>query len=97
MIATRKDRDHKKAITIFQSYGWGVIDTSSFLGKMLDLFIDKPNLNLYHFVEIKTGKGKKLTTAEDDFFTKHPEKSIRFNSLEEISSWCASELAGRKF
>jgi hypothetical protein len=98
--AARKDANHDEIAAVFSGYGFDVLDTSGFSGKMLDLLVTLAN-GFFHYVEIKDGRkpksARKLTDDERKFIDKRPDQCVIIESVEQARAFCASVIAGRRF
>jgi hypothetical protein len=86
--AKRKDTNHDKISRAFQVYGWTVIDTSAFSGKMLDLIVYRGNMawKYFYFVEVKNNEKFTLTKAEKDFMYRHQGAAITIWNVEQVEA-----------
>jgi Holliday junction resolvase len=96
MRAAKKDANHAEIATIFRAHGFDVLDTSAFSGKMLDLLVTLGD-RYFQFIEIKDGKGKKLTENEVAFINKRPKVCMIIYSADQAARFCAYVIAEEKF
>jgi len=98
--ACRKDSNHDKIAAVFLAYGFDVVDTSGFSGKMLDLLVTLGS-HFFMFVEIKDGSKpksqRKLTPDEERFIAKRPDHCMVIESREQAHTICAHIIAGERF
>lgn len=98
--AARKDANHDEIAAIFSGYGFDVIDTSGFSGKMLDLLVTLSN-GFFQYIEIKDGRkpksARKLTTDEEKFISRRPDRCTVIESVEQARAFCAHVIAGKHF
>jgi len=98
--ACRKDRNHTAIAEVFSQFGFTVIDTSAFSGRMLDILV---YIGDYHFqfIEIKDGSkppsARKLTTDEVEFMQTHHGHCTVIESEEQAKNYCAYVIAGKHF
>ena len=98
--ACRKDRNHNAISTVFRQFGFTVINTSAFSGKMLDLVV---YIGDYHFqfIEVKDGSkppsARKLTDDEVAFMRTHHGHCTVIESEEQAKNYCAYVIAGKHF
>ena len=70
----RKDNNHDDIVNVFEMFSWVVINTSQ--TGLLDLFVYNPKkAHLWYWIEIKSKKSDKLTSAEVRFISDHMEHS----------------------
>ena len=98
--ASRIDANHVEIKNIFLSFGFDVIDTAAYSGKMLDLLVTLGD-HFFCYVEIKDGNKpksmRKLTPSEINFIKKRPDKCVVIESVEQAKTFCCSAIAGEKF
>jgi len=98
--AARKDANHKHITAIFQAYGFDVIDTSGYSGKMLDLLITLGN-HFFQFIEIKDGtkppSQRTLTPDEIKFINRRPDHCTIIETPEQARAMAAHVIAGERF
>lgn len=96
----RKDSNHAEIKKVFEEYHFDVIDTSDFLGEMLDLHVSLGN-HFFNFIEIKDGSKppsqRALTKAEKDFIKYRPDNCQVIETVNEARAFCAHAIAGRRF
>ena len=98
--ACRKDHNHTAIAEVFSQFGFTVIDTSAFSGRMLDLLV---YIGDYHFqfIEIKDGSkppsARKLTADEVAFMRTHHGHCTVITSVDEAKNYCAYIIAGKHF
>jgi hypothetical protein len=98
--AARKDANHSEIANIFWGYGFDVIDTAGYTGKMLDLLVTLGH-HFFEFIEIKDGSKppsqRKLTDDEKDFIKLRPDHCTVIETVEQARAFCAHVIAGRTF
>jgi len=98
--ACRIDANHNEIKKVFLYFGFDVIDTSSFSGKMLDLFVSLGS-HFFQFIEIKDGNKpkskRKLTPDEIAFIEKHKENCTIIETKDQAIRYCSYVIAGEKF
>ena len=95
-----KDSNHDEIKNIFLYYGFDVVDTSGFSGKMLDLLVTLGH-RFFQFIETKDGNKPKskraLTDDEKIFIAKRPDHCSIIETKEQAKAFCAHVIAGERF